>query len=492
MARLVALVLIPAAVAAIAACVKSPATYQCAVDDDCGAGGTCEDDGRCSVADGACPSGRRYHASAGPVAGTCVPPADPPDGPDAPAPDYRLCVAGIELSGDDACAAQVCATQPWCCEVSWDEQCVLAAEAACDRPCSQVLAGAGLDWVGAGTIDGTTYTSRFTGSHAGWVHGVAWGDLDTDDRPDLAVAREAITGAAGVAIYRGGGLSGSNLILTPVSIGGAAIGSMDTVEWRDFDHDDDLDLLASGESGVVLIVQDGGAFTAHTLATETAQAIWADDDGVAPWDVVVIYQGVPGDGDERLVHHRLSGPPYAFDAITAANTLSTLPFTDLVWCDVSNDHRRDVVGAAFGRAVRFVATTSGFAAGEQLQVSGPMVACGDLDDDGDNDLVVSGFDSPLAVLRNDGGFGVATFTSTATFQTGGLALGDLDHDGRLDLVVSDAKQPTENPPEPVPLTLFINTGVPGATWFDARLGPDWNGAERDSKGIDLGPLPRTP
>ncbi|KAB2897710.1 MAG: hypothetical protein F9K40_12440, partial [Kofleriaceae bacterium] len=65
-----------AAVAIIAglfvACAR-PGAYTCAIDADCTAGGVagfCEPDGRCSVADGNCPSGRRYGDSAGAQAGT--------------------------------------------------------------------------------------------------------------------------------------------------------------------------------------------------------------------------------------------------------------------------------------------------------------------------------------------------------------------------------------------------------------------------------------
>ena len=60
--------------------------FLCDGNDDCGAG-VCTDDGVCAVQDGSCPSGFRYHPSAGPAfAETCVdatatPGGDTPDDP---------------------------------------------------------------------------------------------------------------------------------------------------------------------------------------------------------------------------------------------------------------------------------------------------------------------------------------------------------------------------------------------------------------------------
>jgi hypothetical protein len=49
-----------------------PAVFVCQTDPQCGEGGQCEQNGRCSVADEMCPGGRRYVEHAGDVAGECV------------------------------------------------------------------------------------------------------------------------------------------------------------------------------------------------------------------------------------------------------------------------------------------------------------------------------------------------------------------------------------------------------------------------------------
>lgn len=66
----------------LTSCDELPAAFTCHDSSACARGalfGTCEQNGYCSFADGACTAGRRYDRSAGPVADDCV--ADPlPDG----------------------------------------------------------------------------------------------------------------------------------------------------------------------------------------------------------------------------------------------------------------------------------------------------------------------------------------------------------------------------------------------------------------------------
>src|SRR5690606_34463227 len=60
------------AAAALAACADVP-PFRCDTDDQCGAGGRCEEDRACSFLDDTCHTERRYGAEGPPaVAGTCV------------------------------------------------------------------------------------------------------------------------------------------------------------------------------------------------------------------------------------------------------------------------------------------------------------------------------------------------------------------------------------------------------------------------------------
>jgi hypothetical protein len=90
---------------AIALCLGVAATgclrgteFRCAVDAECGPGGSCEAIGYCSVASADCPGGRAFSDTAGRLASTCVSAGHPGPGPDggvdAPAagcpPDYAV------------------------------------------------------------------------------------------------------------------------------------------------------------------------------------------------------------------------------------------------------------------------------------------------------------------------------------------------------------------------------------------------------------------
>jgi hypothetical protein len=104
-------------IAALASACKVAATFECATDPQCGAGGTCETTGYCSFADPSCPSGQRYDDYAGgELAGACTDPFAPdarpadadPATPDAMSPidafpplELRINNGGAAFTGTD-------------------------------------------------------------------------------------------------------------------------------------------------------------------------------------------------------------------------------------------------------------------------------------------------------------------------------------------------------------------------------------------------------
>ena len=99
----------------------------------------------------------------------------------------------------------------------------------------------------------------------------------------------------------------------------------------------------------------------------------------------------------------------------------------------------------------YVSQTYGTAQGVGFQPDD--LAAGDIDGDGDVDLVVvNSFDKTFTVLKNDGtGLFTVTQTLAQGFQFGDLALGDLDGDGDLDLVTVGSGGTKE-------FSVFLNTG----------------------------------
>lgn len=463
-----------------------PGPYHCAAAADCTVGGEpgfCEADGRCSAADGECPSGRRY----GDGAAECVP-GEPP------LAAGRHCLPGVALPESDPCAAMVCATRPWCCDQSWSESCVHAAETTCELHCSAHFAGGAYMFGGAGSFDGTSYEQSWSAPAPGWVFDVAWGDFDSDGHPDLAVAREQQNvGVSGIVIYPFN-FSGPPLLGDPVAIGGDDIGTIFALEWVDYRKDGKLDLLAGGPGGVYLIVQDdGGAFTSYRLTGSPVDSVgWVDPDGAAPWMLAIAYGGMdnPEPTPDIPPHIELAqileGDPPTLDA---GSPLGDIYTGDLVLCSVTGGPARDLLIGSYpariasGNGVGYDVPTS-------LNGAGYEVECADLDRDGDDDVVLSsGFGDPVDLMLNSGGLNTAmpisSFTASDT-----LDVGDVDGDHDLDVVTSSASELTS------PLVFLRNdtdtAADPLVPMFEQRVVEDWSGPDWTSQGLDLGPRPPPP
>jgi hypothetical protein len=102
-------------------------------------------------------------------------------------------------------------------------------------------------------------------------------------------------------------------------------------------------------------------------------------------------------------------------------------------------------GVAFSPAFQLITDDLGGLSTFNLIAGYP--ACGDLDADGDADLVVGNADGTLLFLRNAAGSGSVPAFESSVLQYGGIDVGDfstpqlfdLDGDGKLDLVIGEQK-----------------------------------------------------
>jgi hypothetical protein len=277
---------------------------------------------------------------------------------------------------------------------------------------------------------------------SGPARGTLVGDLDNDERPDLVIVR-----GAGASLLRG---DGSGFADATAAAGVA----MDKDAHRaaalaDFDHDGDLDILLAGDgSGGRLLRNAGGASFADAGAAaglagsagRVVAVVPTDYDNGRDMDLLEL----PDSGRPRLWRNRRDG---SFrDVAEAAGLTQEARYRCAAAGDVNQDTRTDFfLGVDGGPSL--LALSEGrerFAlapgpAGSQGATAALLV---DYDNDGLLDLVaVSPGGARLA--RNLGArwadvTAAALADEAARLRDGSLAAGDLDGDGDTDLVAAGA------------------------------------------------------
>lgn len=222
----------------------------------------------------------------------------------------------------------------------------------------------------------------------------AWGDFNQDGKADIAITGVSFGTSAGltrVYVNNGGTDFTQFAILSPEFYYG-------TVDWADYDHDSDLDLLVTGEIGDL-------RFGAH------------------------IYQN---NGNN----------------FSAAGQIVVASGTSGGWFEANNDGWPDLLILAHSQANSFVRLNnhpSGFIAGGELGMLGSH-AVGDANNDGFSDLLIAGYrysstagnfvyDRSSLFLNTGTGTWLERTNLTPGLTAASAAWADYDNDGRLDLVL---------------------------------------------------------
>ena len=305
-----------------------------------------------------------------------------------------------------------------------------------------------------------------------WALDHATGDIDGDGDLDVAVGVFPQSGGQTFRIYANDGRGGFTDVTPaglPIPVGGTR-----SLAFGDVDGDGDLDLVVGGYSypGAQnrLLINDGtGAFTEQTVARlpvrqdPTAAIAFGDVDGDGDLDLIEGNGGSYGSGGwrNRLLVNDGSG---VFTDVTTSQMPNVTDMTSaLAVGDVDGDGDLDLVfGNGYydglqcleGEQNRLLVNdgTGTFTdvTATQLPSDNTMthgVAFGDVDDDGDLDLVVAnanysgGQDGQNALLLNDGAGGFTDDTmgrlpirQDATFA---VALADIDEDGDAEILVGN-------------------------------------------------------
>ncbi|HTU94174.1 MAG TPA: VCBS repeat-containing protein [Gemmataceae bacterium] len=270
-------------------------------------------------------------------------------------------------------------------------------------------------------------------------------DINGDGKADLCLA-----GPSRVALLQNGGES-----LNEVSLPGAS--GCRAAVWADYNADGKPDLLLATLTGPKLYTNLGGTFRddTHLLPAEPGYnltaAAWLDYDGDGRPDLLL------GNGFHGLRLYRNLGEVKArkwFENIFEGTGLGldgiggTVKGDTLTVCDVNGDGRPDFLYGA-GSSLLALNTGKGFIAAKDCGIAyragkvGPVF--GDYDNDGRPDLFVPQANG-CKLFHNDGGgrfsdvtdkTGLKSLTSRATCA----AWGDMDNDGNLDLMVGCLRGP---------------------------------------------------
>ncbi len=352
-------------------------------------------------------------------------------------------------------------------------------------------------------LPSTGAANPLAGHDLGYRSNPAFGDLDGDGDLDL-VAGEG-DGVLNYFENTGSATSPAFAERTGAAnpLNGQDVGGYSTPSLGDLDGDGDLDLVAGELSGTFLTFENTGSATSPAFVprTGTANPLANLDLGTGNARAAVALGDLDGDGDPDLIAGESDGVFNYFEHLRgrlvqrtgAANPLEGQSGGAPSLGDLDGDGDLDLVsgpgsGGTFFYYENTGSTTSpAFAArtGAANPLNGQDVgayakpALGDLDGDGDLDLVggvgLGGIDGTFLYFENTGSAASPAFiarTGAANPLDGqdiGIrpypSFGDLDGDGDLDLISGEG---TYNPP--ATFFFFENTGSATSPAFAARTG----------------------
>ena len=280
----------------------------------------------------------------------------------------------------------------------------------------------------------------------------AWGDIDNDGDLDVAIAGKDGSNRLVTLVYRNDMVDG---VATFVNLNQDLVGAQaGSVDWGDYDNDGDLDLLLTGntitntritkvyrndvdlESGERTFLDIQANLEGIFLGNGT----WGDYDNDGDLDVLITGHSFQF-GEITRVYRNDNG---SFSNINAS--LIGLRLGKSTWGDYDNDGDLDIlsVGNDFEGQRRTIIYNNDNGQFTNISAALPGVESGtavwgDLDNDGDLDILISGLsedNTPFTSLFNnlDGAFSEGE--KIQGLLDGSAAWGDYDNDNDLDIMLA--------------------------------------------------------
>jgi PKD repeat protein len=233
---------------------------------------------------------------------------------------------------------------------------------------------------------------------------VAWGDYDNDGDLDILLTGANTTDQNISKIYRN---DGNNLFTEQSSIILSGV-FKSSVAWGDYDNDGFLDILITGASGPVnsrhtqisKIYRNNGnnnftdQFSILLTGVEESSAVWGDYDNDSDLDILLTGYG---NSSYNAIVYRNDGNGFVKQTNISLEGVSG---GSSIWGDYDNDGDLDILitGSSSSNLSKLYLNNGNNSFSWQNDIIIPGVsyssaACGDYDNDGDLDLLITGYSS---------------------------------------------------------------------------------------------------
>jgi hypothetical protein len=266
-----------------------------------------------------------------------------------------------------------------------------------------------------------------------------WGDFDNDDDLDIVITGQG----PNTKIFR----NDLNNNFTEITVPFSGKTSLKPNPWGDFDNDGDLDLILNATSGAYVYNNENSNFIQQTTLPNFSGSFgssfdWGDYDNDGDLDLIVSYNWY-------------GGPIYKNNGdSTFTNQEQLLPKLDgvpgvVLWGDINNDSYLDIIisGGSSGSPYLTIFKNNEGTSFTELtninitEVMQSSLCLGDYNSDGYLDILFTGEGSNGSITKVYKNNGNETFAENTICQLTGLTngsseWGDYDNDGDLDILMT--------------------------------------------------------